>query len=100
MSRAHDEETAHPSRVHGQLMACGRVWNVRFVDILRDRHDWLVECEVEGPTIHRVTIRCTARMGPGETSRRIMASLREWLAADDRQRRAWIEVPYPVQEAC
>jgi hypothetical protein len=88
------------SSFHGTLMSRGQVWEVCFVDVLRERLDWLVECVVVGPTVHHVTIRCAAQVGPGETARRIMATLRDWLATGDLQRRAHIAVPQSYTEVC
>jgi hypothetical protein len=100
MSQVRGDVRSDQSSFHGRLLARDEVWDVCFVDVQRDRQDWLIECVVAGPTVHHVVIRCAAEMGPGETARRTMAALRDWLAAGQQPRRAHIAVPETLAGVC
>jgi hypothetical protein len=80
----------------GTVTVCGQVWNVDFIDVLRDGQGLLIECLVVGPTTHHVTIRCAERMGVTETARRVMSTLSHWLAADEPPYRAHLAVQGPL----
>jgi hypothetical protein len=99
MLRAPSQTQLHGSRFHGTLSVSGRSWQVYFVDVARVQSDWLIECMVVGPTVHHVTIHCRPEASHGDTARRVMTALREWLVSGDDRDVAYLEVTGRLRQA-
>jgi hypothetical protein len=80
------------SRFQGTLIVGGVPWQVDFLEVARAGEDWVIECLVTGPRVAMVTIRCPTRAAHGDTARRVMDTLKGWLASKDKGREAILEV--------
>lgn len=93
MSQSQLRPRLDESRFHGTLIAGQHTWHVYFLDVARLDHGWIVECAVVGPRVTNVTIRCRSEVTHGDTARRVMRTLRDWLVSGDRSDGVYLEVP-------
>jgi hypothetical protein len=79
------------SVAHAVILTGDDRWRVFVYAVSRVGSDMFIQMAATGPRACTVTVRAPAPIGNQATARRVLAAVREWLAADDRRDQVYLE---------
>src|SRR5437762_13956920 len=85
---AHELDRSTPC---GTLLAGDDLWDVYVFGASRVGSDWYIQLALVGPAFRTVTAKVGATMSGGDAARRVVRSLRAWLASSDDRTHGFID---------
>lgn len=78
---------------HATLEVGADLWKLYIYGVFRVEQDMFLQLAVTGPWVCTLTVRARAPIGNRETSRRVLAVVRDWILARGDDDRAYLELP-------
>ena len=85
---AHELDRSTPC---GTLLAGDDLWDVYVFGASRVGRDWYIQLALVGPEFRTVTAKVGSTMSGGDAARRVVRSLRTWLASSDGRTHGFID---------